>query len=196
MLAQFDFEGNELRFVDGKPVANDVAKILGYADPAKTVSTKVKPKYRSLTTLVTVDGKLRDVTVLEEDGIKQLLASSRKSLEAKEKVATFLNIDVSAILRAHPETEIIKTIQLAFNHCSSITQFLISGYRIDLYFPEHQIAVECDENGHKDYLAEKEIKRQDIITQLLGCKFVRFNPDSPEFNIGNVINKIMVAIYE
>lgn len=43
-LAVFEFQDNNIRFVDGKPVANDVARALGYADPAKTVSTKVSEK--------------------------------------------------------------------------------------------------------------------------------------------------------
>lgn len=32
-LAVFTFKTSEIRFIDGKPVANDVAKVLGYADP-------------------------------------------------------------------------------------------------------------------------------------------------------------------
>jgi len=77
MLNVFDFKGNEIRFVDGKPVANDVAETLGYVDPASTVSKKVKPKYRSVAKMETVDGKLRDVTVLEEAGIYQLIIGSK-----------------------------------------------------------------------------------------------------------------------
>ena len=38
-------------------VANDVAKALGYKDPAKAVSTIVDKRYRSVTKMVTVDGK-------------------------------------------------------------------------------------------------------------------------------------------
>jgi prophage antirepressor-like protein len=30
IITVFNFENNEVRFVDGKPVANDVAKVLGY----------------------------------------------------------------------------------------------------------------------------------------------------------------------
>lgn len=82
-LSVFGFNQQEIRFVDGKPVANDVAQALGYSDPAKTVSTKVDPDYRSVTKLVTVDGKLRDVTVLEEPGIYQLIFGSK--LESAEK---------------------------------------------------------------------------------------------------------------
>jgi prophage antirepressor-like protein len=48
MAQIFQFEGHEIRFIDGKPVANDVAAVLGYADPAKTISTKVKSKNKGV----------------------------------------------------------------------------------------------------------------------------------------------------
>jgi anti-repressor protein len=83
MLSVFEYENSPVRFVDDKPVANDVAFVLGYADPAKTISTKVKTKYRSVTKMVTVDGKLRDVIVLEEAGIYQLVFGSK--LDSAEK---------------------------------------------------------------------------------------------------------------
>ena len=76
-LSVFEFEGQSIRWVDGKPVANDVAVALGYADPAKTVSTKVDPDNRSVTKTVTLDGKHRSVTVLEEAGIYQLIFGSK-----------------------------------------------------------------------------------------------------------------------
>jgi len=75
-LAVFGFEGQEIRFVDSKPVANDVATVLGYADPAKTVSTKVKAKNKGVTKMVTPGGT-QSVTVLEEPGIYQLIFGSK-----------------------------------------------------------------------------------------------------------------------
>ena len=73
----FQFESQEVRFIDGKPVANDVAAVLGYADPATAVYKKVDPEYKSVAKMETVDGKLRDVAVLEEPGIHQLIMSSK-----------------------------------------------------------------------------------------------------------------------
>lgn len=40
-LSVFAFEGHQIRWVNGKPIANDVAKILGYKDPANAVHRKV-----------------------------------------------------------------------------------------------------------------------------------------------------------
>lgn len=76
-VSALNFEGSVIRWVGDKPVANDVAQALGYADPAKTVSTKVFPEYRSVTKMVTVDGKRRNVTVLSEPGIYQLIFGSK-----------------------------------------------------------------------------------------------------------------------
>lgn len=75
-LAVFAFNFQEIRFVDGKPVANDVARVLGYADPAKTVSTKVDAENKGVTRLVTPGGS-QSVTVLEEAGIYQLIFGSK-----------------------------------------------------------------------------------------------------------------------
>lgn len=72
----FHFESQEIRFIDGKPVANDVAAVLGYADPAATVSKKVWKKFRSVAEMETEAGK-RMATVLEEEGIYQLIFSSK-----------------------------------------------------------------------------------------------------------------------
>jgi anti-repressor protein len=82
-LQVFCFDSQEVRFVEGKPVANDVANVLGYKDPAKTVSTKVFAENKSVTKTVTVDGKSRDITVLEEAGIYQLVFSSKLATAQK-----------------------------------------------------------------------------------------------------------------
>ena len=104
ILTQFKFEDQEIRFVDGKPVANDIAKALGYADASKTISTKVKEKNKSLTKMVTLDKKLRDVTVLEDAGIYQLIFSSK--LESAEKFQDWVFEEVLPSIRKTGKYEI------------------------------------------------------------------------------------------
>jgi prophage antirepressor-like protein len=104
ILAVFEFESQEIRFVGDKPVGIDVAKVLGYVDPSKTVSTKVSPENRSLTKMVTVDGKLRDVTVLEEAGIYQLVFSSK--LESAKQFQQWVFFDVLPSIRKTGKYEI------------------------------------------------------------------------------------------
>jgi prophage antirepressor-like protein len=77
----FQFESNEIRFVEGLPVANDVATALGYSDPAATISKKVSPQNKTVANLVTPGG-IQEAAVLKESGIYQLIfASKLKSAE-------------------------------------------------------------------------------------------------------------------
>lgn len=107
-LSVFQFESQDIRFVDGKPVANDVAKILGYTDPAKAVSTKVKAKNKGVTKLVTAGG-VQSVTVLEESGIYQLIFSSK--LPSAEKFQDWVFEDVLPSIRQTGGYGVVKTPQ-------------------------------------------------------------------------------------
>lgn len=95
-LAVFSFDSQDIRFVDGKPVANDVAAVLGYADPAKTVSTKVKSKNKGVAKMVTPGG-IQSVTVLEEAGIYQLIFGSK--LPSAEKFQDWVFEEVLPSIR-------------------------------------------------------------------------------------------------
>lgn len=92
----FHFESQEIRFIDGKPVANDVAAVLGYAYPAKTISTKVSPKNKGVAILATPGG-MQSVTVLEEAGIYQLIFSSK--LESAERFQDWVFEEVLPSIR-------------------------------------------------------------------------------------------------
>ena len=70
-------------------------------------------------------------------------------------------------------------------------QYYIDGYKIDLYFPDYNLAIEVDEFNHKDRDKLYENKREEYIKEKLGCKFIRFNPDEKNFNIGNIISNIL-----
>ena len=75
-ITVFQFNSQDIRFVDGKPVANDVAAVLGYADPAKTVSTKVKDKNKGVAVIKTRGGN-QSVTTLSYEGVLELVSKSR-----------------------------------------------------------------------------------------------------------------------
>ena len=46
-------------------------------------------------------------------------------------------------------------------------QYIVLGYRIDLYFYEYKLAIETDELGHNDRNTNYEIKRQRAIEKEL-----------------------------
>jgi very-short-patch-repair endonuclease len=68
-------------------------------------------------------------------------------------------------------------------------QYPIGSYRIDLYFPEYHLAVECDENNHTDRDPEYEKRREDYIVAQ-GNQMIRYNPNMPHFDLSNVLQEI------
>jgi hypothetical protein len=75
-LQLFNFESQEIRFIGDKPVAIDIAKVLGYKRPEKAVYDIVKAKNKTEANIQTAVG-IRTVFVLEEAGIYQLIFQSK-----------------------------------------------------------------------------------------------------------------------
>jgi prophage antirepressor-like protein len=95
-LAVLNFEDQEIRFIDGKPVANDVAKVLGYKDPVNTIRKRVKEKNKGVGALATPGG-IQSVVVLEEAGIYQLIFGSK--LPSAEKFQDWVFEEVLPAIR-------------------------------------------------------------------------------------------------
>ena len=75
------------------------------------------------------------------------------------------------------EQTVLKSIKDAFERGDMQTQYSILGYRIDIYFPKHKLAIEVDELGHADKNLSNEIERQKALEKELDCVFIRINPD-------------------
>ena len=82
----------------------------------------------------------------------------------------------------------------AFKGQKMHTQDSVDQYKVDLYFPKHKLAIECDKFGHLDRNIEYEVKWQRDIERRLGCMFIRYNPDAKDFNMFKVINWILLAL--
>lgn len=107
-------------------------------------------------------------------------------------------LDIEYMKRYLPkETEILGFIKKALNdHYPCELQYYVLGkkYRLDLYFTEHHLAIECDEHDHKDRDLEYETTRQTEIQDFLQCKFFRFNPDSINFCLGKLFSQILAEL--
>ena len=57
------------------------------------------------------------------------------------------------------EQAVLRSIKDAFEEDMQ-TQYTVIGYRIDLYFHKHKLAIEVDELGHTDRNLNNEIERQ------------------------------------
>jgi len=68
----------------------------------------------------------------------------------------------------------------------------VDGYRIDIYIPEFNLAIEYDEiKGHHTYEQDDDIIRQKYIENKLGCTFIRI---SETLTLEEGINKILKYI--
>jgi very-short-patch-repair endonuclease len=73
-------------------------------------------------------------------------------------------------------------------------QYCMDKYRVDLYFPLYKLVIECDENDHIDRDVFKEKIREDYILSL-GNKIIRYNPNTTDFDLSNVLREIHKTIY-
>ena len=72
---------------------------------------------------------------------------------------------------------VLKSIKDAFDGEDMQTQYSVLGYRIDLYFHKHKLAIEVDELEHTDENLSNETEKQKALEKELNCVFIRVNPD-------------------
>ena len=205
-VEQFSFIGKNVRPVYIQDVgeclvACDVYKAMGYGRKAgvKAIQRLVSDKYKMR--LRDVDAVLQgvpdhlhpDTVLLKEAGVLEIVTKSRKPQALELAKALGINIHKQKFLSKEQET--ISIIMQVFKGIKMIDQYTVDNYRIDLYFPKHKLAIECDEFDHADRDIEYEVKRQNHIEEKLGCTFICYNPDAKRFDLFEVINRIIRAIY-
>jgi very-short-patch-repair endonuclease len=72
-------------------------------------------------------------------------------------------------------------------------QHAIGDYFVDLFFPEFNLVVECDEIGHVDRCPREEALRE-VFIKGLGYRMIRFNPNSDDFDVSLVMRKIIAIV--
>ncbi|MGL6343615.1 MAG: hypothetical protein ACRC80_31280 [Waterburya sp.] len=90
--------------------------------------------------------------------------------------------------------ESINTILQFFSNLHVVAEYNIANYRIDIYFPAHRLAIECDEYGHKNYNSKQESERESFIANALECDFIRYDPYNKNFNIFELLKEINYRI--
>lgn len=124
-------------------------------------------------------------------GLIKFLQSTRKNVPIYfiNWLNDLLGIQFTHIKFLTPETDTIYSIQKSI-YTDSIPQFTVDKYRIDLYLPEYNIAIECDENNHNGRYMYYEKDRENYIKEKLKCSFIRYDPYAKDFDIFKVIEKI------
>ena len=131
---------------------------------------------------------------LSRRGVLYVINKCRKPTPNLINLAKCLGTELHKNKWLSKEQDTLKKIMQAFNGEEMIHQFSVGKYRIDLFFPRYKLAIECDEFDHRDRDISYEAGRQKHIKRLLGCSFVRFNPDAKDFCILEVVNEIFVQI--
>ena len=175
-----------------------MASILGYKDKdgavRKHVEMEDKMKLKELMTRLG-DAFLNyhpHTIYINEKGLKSLVCKSRMAKSVD--LAKLLQIDVHNHKYECKESETLGAIIKAFKGEMIEEQYTVLDYRLDLYFPIHNLVIGCDEFNHKDRCPINEKERYDRITKELNCKWIRFDPDDKDFNIFDVINRIFLVI--
>lgn len=73
-----------------------------------------------------------------------------------------------------------------------IEQYPVDNYRIDLYIPKYNTAIEIDEEKHK-YKTDHDSIRQNYIEKQIHCKFIRINEGE---SCGSALARVVKELYK
>ena len=191
-------EGNEIWFC-----ASDVANILNYSSTRK-LTDKIddedifeisKSQLSSYEGWFTNQTGGQPVKFINKSGCWSGINSCRK-ISKKNKYEIYKKItgeDAPNAFLTIKESEFISKLLKSLEpfNMSGVCQYKVLKYRIDLYLPSLNIAIEYDERNHNGYTYNQHIGREKEIKKELGCRFIRISDEySDEYNIGYVIKEI------
>ena len=170
--------------------AKDVANVVGIKcihSVLRFYHLKDKTTFR-----IDTNGGPQKVMYISPNGLKQLLFKSRRP-EA-DNLAIAISIDLNNIKYTCVESDVLKAIEETFDGEEMVKQYRIGKYYIDLYMPKYNLAIECDEIGHRTKL-EKDNDREAAIRELNpGITFIRAIVYAKDFNVYKTLNKIYTHI--
>lgn len=202
-----EFDGLTIRAVGTREepyfVAKDVAKILGYADTQQAIRKNVDENCRftleeTCYTAPVTKNIHPHLVLINSDGLTQLITKTRKVIPSDFSgyLLRFFDVKIETKVRYEcKESETLGYLMKSYSFLQIECQKNFGSYFVDMYLPKYKIAIECDEHGHDDRCELYEKRRQRYIEDSVeGLKFVRFNPDSKDFSIFDVIGKINMLI--
>lgn len=166
-------------------VAKDVAIWIEHSNPTEML--RGIDEDEKLTSVTFSAGQKREILFLTEKGIRQVLANSRKP-KAK-LILNYISDWKYKILRKETKFGIM-LYELLDKIVEFEEQYLIEGYKIDFYFPSLNLAVEYDEQHHKNQNLD-DIERENNIKKSLGCEFLRVTEGIELQAINLILRKII-----
>jgi very-short-patch-repair endonuclease len=168
--------------------AKDIQRMLDLKNIREFLSrmpTELKGKFKTPTF-----GGAQTMVFLSESGFMDVLSRTR-SIHSVE-IAKQLGMNVTNHVHSCEERDMLVNVAKAFHGETMYTQHTVLKYKIDLYFPKYNLAIEFDEKFHKKQL-EADQNREVAIHKEIGCTFIRFSIDDDVFC---VINRIFRHIHD
>lgn len=191
----YKFNGNniDVYITNNKRYYNksDIAYVLQYRDKKiNIIPGRYIKKYKELLPIenhYNISKNKLESLYIEEDGLIALLARSKKP-----SAIQFCKLFQINVKFTYKEQEIIIYLKKYYDQLNIkyTEQYKISKYLIDFYIHKYNIAIEVDENNHKYRNKEYEQQRELYLKNKLNCVFFRFNPDDPDYNLGDILGKI------
>ena len=183
--------------VEGEPyfVAKDIAIALGYSNPRKAIIDHVDEEDKGKYTIYT-NGGYQCLNCININGVISLISKSNLlTFEQKRKFLISLGIpDDKIVCNTRKEISFIDDLIIVLNELGITIfnkQYRYCDYKIDLYLPQLNVAIEYDENEHRNYSYENQLGRQYFIEEKLKCRFIRVSDNYSNLeNIGKVIKII------
>jgi very-short-patch-repair endonuclease len=203
MSITFTFQNSDHKVhqvsLDGIPWfrGKDVALLLGYSNTKQAILTHVddddkRPLCEVCSSCLAVGAQRNEMNTIyiNEAGVRRLVVKSQKPQASELAKQLGINEETRYLRK---ETEIVGFIQDVLTQLMIPFEFQKSviNYRIDLYLPRQKLAVEIDENNHADRDPCYEQAREERIRAELGCKFLRINPDAPDFKLSSCVGRIV-----
>jgi very-short-patch-repair endonuclease len=165
--------------------ANDIGVILEISNIRSNIQDFDNTE--KATCVTDTPGGPQNMLYLTVKGLKRVISKSRKTKAID--LANKLGLDIHDNMYVPFETSFIDFLQKVYGSEKFIHQYKIEPYIIDLYFPEHHIAVECDEHHH-NFNKEDDEKREKYIKEKLNCVFIRFKQSKKNENLPELIGQI------
>lgn len=167
--------------------AGDVGKLLGLANIRESMKHFSDDDAIQIPQIDTM-GRNTKMTFLKRNGLKRLLANSRKPVALE--LSKMLGMHVFECKIACYEAKSLQAIMKAFDGEEMLLQYGCGCFKIDLFFPHYKLAIECDENNANHRNVKGDLMRQSYIEDHLKCTFIRYKPDAPDYCIFGLINRI------
>jgi len=171
--------------------AQDIGKILNVRNIHNVITHFTSAEKTKC--IAKTKGGEQEMIFLTYSGLLKFLSKTRSSVVFD--MSKEIGIDIHSKIYSCIEADTLKCIRDAFKNEKTNEQYKVDKYRIDLYFPEYNLAIECDESHHNSCINKSnDAEREQYIRDKINCTFIRYSPDDKNFNIFTVINNIYVHI--